>query len=145
MDKFNSALRGYDKDEVNAFIDNIIARVEVMVKEISEKDKKINEYEKELKSRDILIDEMSKKISDSNDSTKVFTFDDTLQRAKIDSKKMIDEAKLKSRKIIETAEEEADLIINECLMQAKKSEMRLNNLQHEITILKQKKETLYHS
>ena len=46
MDKFNCTLRGYDKNEVNAFIDDIITRVEKMVKEIDEKDKKILAYKK---------------------------------------------------------------------------------------------------
>lgn len=145
MDKFNSALRGYDKDEVNSFIDDIITRVETMVEEIAEKDKQINEYKKLLQEKDYLISEMSKKIENSGeDLTKVFTFDDMNQKDEVDSKKLVDEARIKSKKIIETAEQEADLIINECLMQAKKSEMRLNNLEYEIAVLKQKKETLDH-
>ena len=49
MDKFNCTLRGYDKNEVNAFIDDIITRVEKMVKEIDEKDKKILAYKKVIK------------------------------------------------------------------------------------------------
>lgn len=145
MDKFNSALRGYDKDEVNSFIDDIITRVETMVEEIAEKDKQINEYKKLLQEKDYLISEMSKKIENSGeDLTKVFTFEDMNQKDEVDSKKLVDEARIKSKKIIETAEQEADLIINECLMQAKKSEMRLNNLEYEIAVLKQKKETLDH-
>ena len=61
------------------------------------------------------------------------------------SKIIIDEAKVQASRIIEDANENADIIINECLMNAKKSEMELNNLKHDIEKLKQKKETLYYS
>ena len=44
MDKFTTTLRGYDKDEVNAFIDKIIYQVEDMVNQIEDKDEKISAY-----------------------------------------------------------------------------------------------------
>lgn len=149
MDKFNCTLRGYDKNEVNAFIDDIITRVEKMVKEIEEKDKKILAYKKIIKKNKLLMKNMSleiEKLANKEELTREFSLpDDSLERSKIDSKKILDDAKLKSQKIIEEAEENADIIINECLMNAKKSEMELNNLKKEIERLKQKKEMLYYS
>lgn len=150
MDKFSCTLRGYDKNEVNAFIDDIITRVEKMVKEIDEKDKKILTYKKIIKKNKLLMKNMSleiEKLAHKEELTREFSWsnDDSLERAKIDSKKILDDAKLKSQKIIEEAEENADIIINECLMNAKKSEMELNNLKKEIERLKQKKEMLYYS
>ena len=86
------------------------------------------------------------KLAQKEELTREFSLpDDSLERAKIDSKKILDDAKIKSQKIIEEAEENADIIINECLMSAKKSEMELNNLKQEIERLKQKKEMLYYS
>ena len=41
MDKFNRTLRGYDPEEVNSFLDQVIARVEKMVADIDKKDKEI--------------------------------------------------------------------------------------------------------
>ena len=32
MEKFSRVLRGYDPDEVNSFLDKVIAKVEAMVK-----------------------------------------------------------------------------------------------------------------
>ena len=39
MEKFNRTLRGYDPEEVNAFLDKVIGQVEQMVNEIRDKDK----------------------------------------------------------------------------------------------------------
>ena len=148
MDKFSSALRGYDKDEVNKFIDDIIAKVEGMVEEISSKDKKIVAYKKAVAKQKRVIKELTEKIEkleEEKNNTKEFITDDTYERAKIDSKMILDSAKVKSNKIIEEAKDNADLIIKECLMEAKKSEMRLNTLKQEIERLKQMKETLYYN
>ena len=45
MEKFNRALRGYDPEEVNAFLDQVITQVEKMIAEGKEKDKKIYELQ----------------------------------------------------------------------------------------------------
>lgn len=148
MDKFNSALRGYDKTEVNDFIDNIIARVEVMVKEISDKEEQLEKYKSKISNLENLVGELQRQIDkfeEQQSATREFVLDDTLERSKIESKKIMDDARLKARNIIEKAEEQADVIINECLMEASKNEMRLNNLKNEIDRLKQKKETIYYS
>lgn len=148
MDKFNSALRGYDKTEVNDFIDNIIARVEVMVKEISDKEEQLKKCKSKISSLETLNGELQRQIDkfeEQQSATREFVLDDTFERSKIESKKIMDDARLKARNIIEKAEEQADVIINECLMEASKNEMRLNNLKNEIDRLKQKKETIYYS
>ena len=152
MNKFSSALRGYDKNEVNAFIDDIIAKVESMVSEIEEKDKKILAYKKLAKKNKLTIKELTEKIEDLEERaefTKEFinsdTTEDEIVQAMKKSKIIIDEAKVQASRIIEDANENADIIISECLMNAKKSEMELNNLKHDIEKLKQKKETLYYS
>ena len=120
MDKFNSALRGYDKTEVNDFIDKIISRVEGMVSELSEKDKEIEDYRNKLVEKEELIRKLSSKIKkyeEEESLTREFVFDDTSERAKIEAKQLLDDAKIKSRKI---------------------------NLKDEIERLKQKKEMLYY-
>ena len=45
MEKFNRTLRGYDPDEVNRFLDQVIQQVEQIVKENKEKDARIQELE----------------------------------------------------------------------------------------------------
>ena len=146
MDKFTTTLRGYDKDEVNAFIDKIITQVEDMVNQLEEKNKKISAYKANEKTYKEVIEGMSNEIDKLNKGqsfTKELGADDTLERAKIDSKMLLDNATMKSRKIISDAEEQADIILKECLLEAKKLEMQINVLKQEIELLKQKKETLY--
>lgn len=147
MDKFNSALRGYDKTEVNDFIDKIINRVEIMVNEISDKEEQIEKYKNKISELEKLVSELEKtveKLEEKEFATREFVMDDTLERGKIESKKIMDDAKIKARNIVEKAEEQANVIIKECLMEASKHEMRLNNLKDEIEKLKQKKETVYY-
>lgn len=129
MKKFDTVHSGYDKKQVNAFIDSIIDRVEEMVKEISLKDQAIKEYKKIINNNEEKIKEMSSKLvkEQSGDS------------------KILEDAKKKSMEIIKDAEMQADLIISECLMEAKKSEIKLNYLNSEIERLKQMKETIYYN
>ena len=146
MDKFTTTLRGYDKEEVNAFIDRIITQVEDMVNQLEEKNEKISAYKSNEAKYKEVIEGMSAeidKLSRSQSFTKELGSDDALERAKIDSKMIVDNATLKSRKIISEAEEQADIILKECLLEAKKLEMQINVLKQEIDLLKQKKETLY--
>ncbi len=148
MDKFSCTLRGYDKDEVNAFIDNIIARVENMVKEIEVKDEKISRYKAVLKKNELLMTEMTTQLetlSKTIEQPKEISLDEALERARVDSKRIVEDATIKAKKIVNQAQENADTIISECLMEAKKIEMQKNNLKEEIEKLKQKKETLYYS
>ena len=143
MDKFTTTLRGYDKEEVNAFIDKIIYQVEDMVNQIEDKDKKISAYKANEKKYKEVIEGMSLELDKLQSSTKEIVADDALERAKIDSKMLIDNANMKSRKIITDAEEQADIILKECLLEAKKLEMQINILKQDIDRLKQMKETLY--
>ena len=48
MDKFKKSLFGYNTSDVNAFIDDIIANVEKIIKSNREKEEKIKRLEKEL-------------------------------------------------------------------------------------------------
>ena len=45
MEKFNRALRGYDPEEVNAFLDQVITQVEKMIADGKEKDMKLVKLE----------------------------------------------------------------------------------------------------
>lgn len=146
MDKFTTTLRGYDKEEVNAFIDKIITQVEDMVNQLEDKNKKISTYKANEQTYKEVIEGMSleiDKLIKEQSNTKEIVADDALERAKIDSKMMIDNATIKSRKIISDAEEQADIILKECLLEAKKLEMQINILKQDINKIKQMKETLY--
>ncbi len=126
MEKFTTTLRGYDKEEVNEFIDKIIARIESMVTEIDDKDKEISN----LKNK---IDELEKYVEKLKNQS--------MNDMEI-SQDIIKKAKDESEKIIKDANLNADIIINECLMKAKKYEIKVNKYKNDLKLLKQKKETL---
>ena len=48
MKKFTIASQGYDKEEVNSFLDELIVRFEKMIKEINEKNETISALKGEL-------------------------------------------------------------------------------------------------
>ena len=54
MEKFNRVVRGYDPNEVNAFLDEVIKKVELMVKDMKEKDRKIEELSRLEKENQLL-------------------------------------------------------------------------------------------
>ena len=84
MDKFNRTLRGYDPEEVNAFLDQIIAKVELMVSDIKTKDAKIKELES-------IIEETK----DNREKLAQYErMEDTLNRAILMAQKTSDQLKL---------------------------------------------------
>ena len=50
MEKFNRTLHGYDPEEVNAFLDQVINHVEKMIGDMKAKDARIKELETALKN-----------------------------------------------------------------------------------------------
>ncbi len=132
MEKFSRTLRGYDPEEVNAFLDQIINQVEKMVVEIKEKDVKINEL-------NALVDEnmrLKEKIEQYE------RLEGTLNRAIFMAQKTSDQIKVTARQeseiIIEDAKNNANRIVNEALLRSDKIEMESTLLKRNINIFKRK-------
>ena len=58
MDKFKTTIYGYDKGEVNAYLDEIISLVEKIVASNKEKNKEIIKLSKELEETKTKYDEL---------------------------------------------------------------------------------------
>lgn len=132
MEKFSRTLRGYDPEEVNAFLDQIINQVEKMVVEIKEKDGKINEL-------NALVDEnmrLREKIEQHE------RLEGTLNRAIFMAQKTSDQIKVTARQeseiIIEDAKTNANRIVNEALLRSEKIEIESTLLKRNINIFKRK-------
>ena len=132
MEKFSRTLRGYDPEEVNAFLDQIINQVEKMVVEIKEKDGKINEL-------NALVDEnmrLKEKIEQHE------RLEGTLNRAIFMAQKTSDQIKVTARQeseiIIEDAKTNANRIVNEALLRSEKIEIESTLLKRNINIFKRK-------
>ena len=132
MEKFNRTLRGYDPDEVNAFLDQVIARVEVMVSDISKKDAEI----KELKAKLSEVSPMMEKLEQYE------RMEDTLNRAILMAQKTSDQLKVSAHResdiMLEDAKNNASRIVNEALMRAEKIENDAITLKRNVNIFKRR-------
>ena len=48
MESFNRVERGYDPEEVNSFLDQVIEKVELLVEDLEKKDTLIKQYQSEI-------------------------------------------------------------------------------------------------
>lgn len=139
MEKFTRTLRGYDPDEVNHFIDQVISQVEIMVNDIKSKNKKIAELSK--------LEEENAKLRE-----KLATYErmeGTLNRAIVMAEKTSEQIKLsahqESETIINDAKRNANRIVNDALLKAEKTEMEADMLRRNITIFKRKLRSIIES
>ena len=132
MDKFNRTLHGYDPDEVNAFLDQVINRVEKMVSDMKAKDQKI----KELEEKTLKINSLSEKL------VQYQNMEATLNKALIMAQKTSDQIKSaayhESELILDDAKKNANRIINEALLKAEKTEDEAIMLKRNINIFKRR-------
>lgn len=132
MEKFNRALRGYDPEEVNAFLDQVITQVEKMIAEGKEKDKKIYELQ-HFEQENIHLKEKLEQYE---------RMESTLNKAIIMAQKTSEQIKVsaikESETLIEDAKTNASRIVNEALLRAEKTEMEANMLRRNINVFKRR-------
>ena len=120
MKQFNTTLNGYDKTEVNAFVEEVIREYE-------------NVLDK-LKSREIEVKALKERLEyyktlESNLNTAVLVAEDSSNQIKKIAK---EEAKL----IIDQAKKNASHIINDALIKAEKTELEADQLRRSLKIYK---------
>lgn len=132
MDKFNRTLHGYDPDEVNAFLDQVIKHVERIVADSKDKDVKIKELELQL-------------ANDNNLREKVAQYErmeSTLNKAIIMAQKTSEQIKVsayrESEMIIDDAKHNANRIVNEALLKAEKTEDEAAMLRRNVNVFKKR-------
>ncbi len=132
MDKFNRTLRGYDPEEVNAFLDGVIQKVEQMIEEMKEKDRKIEELQS-------LVEENQKLRQQNNQYRKL---EETMNKAIFIAQKTSDQMRIDASRereiIIHDAKNNADKILNEALMKAENVQREAMQLKRNIVIFKRK-------
>lgn len=139
MEKFTKTAYGYDPNEVNRFLDNIIKQVSKMVNLIKEKDEAI-------KMRDQKILELQKMIARTNGMREKIAqyerMESTLNKAIIMAQKTSDQIKQnayrESEMLMENAKKNASRIVNEALMEAERAELEANRIRRNIIVYKRK-------
>ena len=122
MDKFNYEANGYNKAEVNKFVNDVIAETEGIIKKYQEQKKEIESLKDKLNHYEQL--------------------ENTLKQSLINAEKTGDNIKQLAREeadsIIKDAKHNASRIVNESLLKAEKIENQADVLERNVKIFKRK-------
>jgi len=124
--EFGRRLRGYDEDEVNEFLDQVIKDYEAIIRE-----------NKELQNQALSLQEKLNHFAN---------IEETLSKTIIVAQEAADEVKNNSKKeaqlIIKEAEKNADRIINEALSKSRKVALEVEELKKQASIYRTRFRTL---
>ncbi|WP_070120238.1 DivIVA domain-containing protein [Bacillus marinisedimentorum] len=118
--EFSRGFRGYDEDEVNEFLDQVIKDYEILIREKKELESKLNELDEKLGHFSNIEETLNKSI---------LIAQQTAEEVKESANK---EAKL----IIKEAEKNADRIINEALSKSRKLKIELDDLRKQSKVFR---------
>lgn len=156
MKGFSHSANGYNIEEVNRFLDQVIKKVEEMMNDNKEKDAKILEMQNLLSSYDNnKISENERKLNDyesigSREDLLVLKskleqyekMENTLQNAILMSQRTCEQMKESAYNerevIIEEAKKNANRIINEALLEAEKAERDALMIRRNVNVFKRK-------
>jgi len=122
LKKFSTKLNGYDKTEVNSFVNEVAKNYEEILNSLKERDKKISDLTEKLSYYANLESTLNKAIFVAEDAS--------TQIKRI--------ARDESVAIVEEAKKNASRIINNALIKAEKTESDSENLQRKINIYKRR-------
>lgn len=135
MQKFSRTLHGYNPDEVNNFLDDVISQVEAMIESNRQKNQEIlllkNELSK-VKSNEELI-EKGKKFDELET-----TLNKAIVMAENTGEHIRRVAKQERDLILEEAKKNASIIINDALVRSEKIEYQATLLRKNIIMFKRK-------
>ena len=117
MRKFSTTVNGYNKIEVNAFINEVIVEYERMLNNLKEKDKEINDLKNKLSHHEGMESTLNRAILVAEDSSRKI-------------------AKEESKLIIEDAKKNASRIVNDALIKAEKIDIETEQLKKRLRIYK---------
>lgn len=122
MEKFSTSKEGYNKEEVNNFVSQVISEVESMLNKLKEKD--------------VQIEELKNSIEKYNNIEA--TLNKTILMAEESSNQMKKLAKDEAEQIINDAKKNASRIVNEALIEAEKTELENIRLKRNIVTFKKR-------
>ena len=120
MKKFSKELSGYNKKEVNAFLNDVIVETEKMLRKVNQQQQEINELKKEI----IRYKEIEKSLTIS------------LSNAEQVGENIRRLANQESRAIIEDAKRNASRIVNDALLKSERLEMKREQVERNLRVFK---------
>jgi len=124
--EFSKGFRGYDEDEVNEFLNQVIKDYEALIRQNKEFEEQIAQLNEKLGHFSNIEESLSKSL---------VVAQETAEEVKTNAKK---EAQL----IIKEAEKNADRIINEALMKSRKVALEIEELKKRASIFRTRFKTL---
>ncbi|MFC4404651.1 DivIVA domain-containing protein [Gracilibacillus xinjiangensis] len=118
--EFARGFRGYDEDDVNEFLDQIIKDYELVIRE-----------KKELKEQ---VDQLNEKLSHFSNIES--TLNKSILVAQETAEEVKENAKKESKLIIKEAEKNADRIINEALHKSRKISLEVEELKKQAKVFR---------
>ncbi|MHC0037242.1 DivIVA domain-containing protein [Pseudoneobacillus sp. C159] len=118
--EFNRGFRGYDEDEVNEFLDQVIKDYELIIREKKELEERVNELNGRLSHFTNIEETLNKSIV-------------IAQEAGEEVKR---NASKESKLIIREAEKNADRIVNEALSKARKIALEIEDLKKQSKVFR---------
>ena len=132
MEKFSSAVRGYDKDEVNKFLEDVIVNVEAMLRDIKKKDAEIVK----LKSLEKTNQDLSIQVERYKNIEQ--TMNKAIYIAQKTSDQMRQNSHIERDNLLNDAKRNASRIVNEALLKAENAELEAARLNRNIMIFKKR-------
>jgi cell division initiation protein len=118
--EFNRGFRGYDEDEVNEFLDQVIKDYELIIREKKELDEKVSELNNRLSHFTNIEETLNKSIV-------------IAQEAGEDVKR---NAQKEAKLILKESEKNADRIVNEALSKARKIALEIEDLKKQSKVFR---------
>jgi len=116
VDKFSNSLIGYDKAEVNAFVNEVTKEYESMLNKLKQKDAEINALNEKVSKYENLESTLNK----------------TILAAEEVSNNMRSVARSESKSILDEARKNASRILNEALIRAEKAQADADMLRRRV-------------
>lgn len=122
MDKFHYEANGYNRSEVNAFIERVIRETEGIINKCQEQKQELKRLEEKLESYKALEDSINKSIVNAEKTS------DNIKRL----------AREEANVIVSDAKNNASRIVNDALIRSEKIEQQADVLERNIKIFKRK-------
>lgn len=122
MNKFTIVESGYSKEEVNKFVDDVIAHTEGIIARVKSQHEEIERTKKELQHYKKIENDLKNslyKAEEASSNTKKLALDER-------------------NSIIEDAKKDASRIVNDALLRAEKIELKTDMLERNLRIFKKK-------
>ena len=126
MEKFSTSLRGYNKEEVNKFVDDCIVKVDNMLNQLQQKDLEIETLKHDLVQYKNMEATFNKAILVAEDASNQIK-----RMARDESSRLIDDAK-----------KNASRIVNNALLEAEKTQRETEQLRRNIITFKRRLKTI---